>query len=80
MISKSVFKQYVVSAMAYEYVMAQNISKNQKGVEFLNGIEKLASETVTTFGIPFNEDDMKQLNQHFVTKIIDAFEKGILKK
>lgn len=80
LISKSVMTNYVVSAMAFEYVVAQNINKNPKGIEFLEGIEKLAKETVTILGIPLNEDDLKQLNQHFVKKIIQAFETGVLKK
>ena len=80
LVSKSVMTSYVVSSMVYEYVMAQNIGKNPKGEKFLTQIEELARKTISIFGIPQIENDMKQINEHFMKKIIDAFDNGTLQK
>lgn len=77
-ISKSSMSQYVVSGLVFEYVLAQNEKKNPKGYKFLLGIEQLAKETVNTFGLPNNVQDLDQMNQDFMNKVISAIRSGLL--
>lgn len=71
-------KSYVISALCFEYIIAQNKNKNPKGEKFLLQLEQLAKETVNTFGLPNNAEDLDQLNDDFVKKIISAIRCGIL--
>lgn len=77
-IAKSSMTSYVASSLCFEYVLAQNKNKNEKGFKFLLQLEEIARETINVFGLPTTAEDIEQLNRDFTQRIISSIRCGLL--
>lgn len=72
MFSKSSATSFVVGAMCYEFILAQQAKTNRfDNVTFLNNLEEIAKETIAVFQLPEKKQDLIQLMDEFSKRALE---------